>query len=561
MVKLIRNVGGVLGLDIALEAFSEEIELGLFSSPALFKADYRSSQSKKRQGDSHTHPHNWDPTVWKLTTLIRQVHPEHNVQPNYCFAQSYPKGAGFMHHFDSRHRWGETVVGVSMGQSCVMYFTPHEDHVKKRGPPTEIQEYDGIKVHVRKYKRKGNDNKTTTTGAAKESGKEDGWCVEVQIPRRSIYVMSGEVRYDWKHGIRSQTDKLLLKVFSSPPRWNPYNIRRSFTFRATKAYSDAYLQHLLTQDPFNESLQRRIRAQSQFRPQIRNGERLKNEELAEERARAERELKSILSSPYFGATFQKINFPPVEGFFQASGAVFGSGSAAGSASKTKSGSAATTSNAFAGVGHRLGSGPSAVGRQVPFYGSGPRTLGAFATVIGGPAVLLDDDEKELQAALEASRREAEMAGLMPSEEDQLKASIEASLGGISSRELGPFSLTEAMRSESAPEDVQLKAAIRASQEEKESAEQSEGALVFAAVEAALDSQRQLRDAIQESLHDVYAKKRQLISRGKTAEEAICLDDSDDDNSEPRDDSSLVLAGRIAKRTKREEEQMKLEDES
>ena len=31
-------------------------------------------------------------------------------------------GAAFKEHFDSRHRWGETVVGVTLGQAGVIYF-------------------------------------------------------------------------------------------------------------------------------------------------------------------------------------------------------------------------------------------------------------------------------------------------------------------------------------------------------------------------------------------------------------------------------------------------------
>ena len=49
-------------------------------------------------------------------------------------------GAGFQHHFDSRYRWGETVVGVSLGQPSTIYFQPGNAKQKKKGIPTQEQQ-------------------------------------------------------------------------------------------------------------------------------------------------------------------------------------------------------------------------------------------------------------------------------------------------------------------------------------------------------------------------------------------------------------------------------------
>jgi len=58
-------------------------------------------------------------------------------------------GAGFQHHFDSRYRWGETVVGVSLGQPSTIYFQPGNAKQKKKGVPTqEPQSILSVRVKV-----------------------------------------------------------------------------------------------------------------------------------------------------------------------------------------------------------------------------------------------------------------------------------------------------------------------------------------------------------------------------------------------------------------------------
>jgi alkylated DNA repair dioxygenase AlkB len=49
-------------------------------------------------------------------------HPELMNRPDYLLVLGYPPGAGFGFHFDSRHRWGEEIVGFSIGAPTVMYF-------------------------------------------------------------------------------------------------------------------------------------------------------------------------------------------------------------------------------------------------------------------------------------------------------------------------------------------------------------------------------------------------------------------------------------------------------
>ena len=90
--------------------------------------------------------------------------------------------------------------------------------------------------------------------------------VEIEIPRRSIYIMSGPSRTDWKHEISKIAD-------TSPPspEWNPRGFRRSLNLRTAKWYSDAVLQLRLQNaqtnedDPAVAQLIKRIKAQRKFK--------------------------------------------------------------------------------------------------------------------------------------------------------------------------------------------------------------------------------------------------------------------------------------------------------
>jgi len=166
---------------------------------------------------------------------------------------------------------GECITGVSLGQACVMYYV-HESGQ----PPQEWKPVEGLEVNTRRL----------------PVGK---LCVEVTLPRRSIYIMYGPARMEWKHGIRVQTADRLAS-FPAPPSWNPWNLRRTLTLRCTKAYYDAYLQRLLEEKPNDAKLQERWNQQSQFRPQ--NGDkRLNNDDLAKERERGQETLRRMLQSP------------------------------------------------------------------------------------------------------------------------------------------------------------------------------------------------------------------------------------------------------------------------
>jgi len=254
-MTLIRDAGGVSGLHVLLDAFTEDVERRIFQTgEPLNQPEQVNHEYGKRLG-CHLGPEGFDavPDLHRVCNAIRDsgLFPG-LVEPDYCFAITYPGpsadggGAEFQVHLDSRYRWGETVCGVTMGQGCLMRFQALTDAVKRRGPPAGPSPGSLLQWTV-----------VETAG---------GFSVDVQLPRRSIYVMSGAVRTEWKHGIRKLSTKNLAP-FPPPPAWNTFGMRRSLTLRPTKAYSDACLEQQLREAPGDAALQARLTAQRKYPPQ------------------------------------------------------------------------------------------------------------------------------------------------------------------------------------------------------------------------------------------------------------------------------------------------------
>jgi hypothetical protein len=54
--------------------------------------------------------------------------------PDQVTAISYnPPVPLFQHHFDGRTKWGDTIVGVSLGLPCVLYFYAAKTTKRKGG--------------------------------------------------------------------------------------------------------------------------------------------------------------------------------------------------------------------------------------------------------------------------------------------------------------------------------------------------------------------------------------------------------------------------------------------
>jgi len=99
------------------------------------------------------------PEEWHiLQGIILSLH-ESCKDFDYSLQLKYTPGVRFNAHYDSKLRWEEFIVGVNLKSEAELYFT-----------------------------------------------KKDTKTVSITIPPRSIYVLSGESRYQWRHGIKKVKD-------------------------------------------------------------------------------------------------------------------------------------------------------------------------------------------------------------------------------------------------------------------------------------------------------------------------------------------------------------------
>lgn len=93
-----------------------------------------------------------------LLGLISSLHDSCN-DFDYSLQLTYHPGVRFNAHYDSKHRWEEFIVGINLKSEAELYFT-----------------------------------------------KKDTKTYSVIIPPKSIYILSGESRYQWRHGIKKVKD-------------------------------------------------------------------------------------------------------------------------------------------------------------------------------------------------------------------------------------------------------------------------------------------------------------------------------------------------------------------
>ena len=328
MVHIVRDAGGVPGLHVAYDCFTEEVEERLFRSgdeTSFFQHALGgpATATATRTGNAPRHPTSWPADYTRVCNLIRDcgLVPD-LVPPDYCLPLLYPPGAGFALHFDSRYRWAEVIMGVNLGQDGEMMFLPTKD-----------------------------DDKAAL--AAGDTGKKTA---RVKLPRRSIYVMSGPSRLDWKHGIVQQ------RPTDPPPAWNPHNLRKSLTLRSTKVFSDVYFERALRQNSAErDSLLTRQKAQARFPPRNAQGEALTDEVLQKERSLAHQVLQ-LMESGLLPADlrFQRnddtFSLPP-----GVTGGVTNRTVSEPNQNATTAAASANSASAFHGEGYRLGTGHSDTG--------------------------------------------------------------------------------------------------------------------------------------------------------------------------------------------------------
>ncbi|KAJ7141875.1 hypothetical protein C8R43DRAFT_1016728 [Mycena crocata] len=102
----------------------------------------------------------------EIHALLFPKEPTHARQ---AILNLYHPGEGITPHVDLLSRFGDGIVGISLGSSCVMQFSRVEN----------------------------------------KEGAEDVRPLQLFLPERSMIVLSGDARYDWTHGIEKRTVDLI----------------------------------------------------------------------------------------------------------------------------------------------------------------------------------------------------------------------------------------------------------------------------------------------------------------------------------------------------------------
>ena len=122
--------------------------------------------------------------------------------PRQVILNLYDPGEGISPHIDLLRRFGDGIIGVSLGSGCIMQFS----------------------------KANCSDDEQTTCNHTKE---RKHW--ELYLPERSMVVLSEDARYKWTHGIGECTEDYVALAGSdtegSTGQWIQRDVRLSITFR------------------------------------------------------------------------------------------------------------------------------------------------------------------------------------------------------------------------------------------------------------------------------------------------------------------------------------------
>ena len=125
------------------------------------------------------------------------------------------------------------------------------------------------------------------------------WIVDIHRPPRSIYVMSGPTRTEWKHMVLSNNTTNRMYLGSNPnPSFTNCIVRRTITLRSTRIFSEELLRQASLQLPNDTALKARIHAQSKFyhviiKERSEKAVKATKQEVQVMRQRAEREVSII----------------------------------------------------------------------------------------------------------------------------------------------------------------------------------------------------------------------------------------------------------------------------
>ncbi|KAJ7777595.1 hypothetical protein DFH07DRAFT_12160 [Mycena maculata] len=115
------------------------------------------------------------------------IFPHKPTRARQAILNLYLPGEGIIPHVDLLKRFGDGIVGISLGSSCVMQFARVKEVDKDVSP------------------------------------------LQLFLPERSMVVLSGDARYEWTHGIEKRTADLVAEAGSH--REVQRGVRLSITFR------------------------------------------------------------------------------------------------------------------------------------------------------------------------------------------------------------------------------------------------------------------------------------------------------------------------------------------
>jgi hypothetical protein len=129
--------------------------------------------------------------------------PDAPIRARQAILNLYHPGEGITPHVDLLKRFGDGIVGISLGSGCVMSFN--------KEPSEESRATSGVQVQ-----------KVCGEGA-------EDW--ELYLPERSIIVLTEEARYEWKHGIQGRRADFVRGEHGREAEWIARGVRLSITFR------------------------------------------------------------------------------------------------------------------------------------------------------------------------------------------------------------------------------------------------------------------------------------------------------------------------------------------
>ncbi|KAA1466655.1 hypothetical protein DENSPDRAFT_811858 [Dentipellis sp. KUC8613] len=131
--------------------------------------------------------------------------PDEAVHARQAIINLYHPGEGISPHVDLLRRFGDGIIGVSLGSGCVMNFC----HVPGDGDASSSLD--------------------APSACPGPDIRDKRW--DLYLPERSVLVLSEDARYRWTHGIERRTKDLVKSEDARGRQWIDRSLRISITFR------------------------------------------------------------------------------------------------------------------------------------------------------------------------------------------------------------------------------------------------------------------------------------------------------------------------------------------